>query len=204
MGVKERKERDKAEMRDMILQSAHKLFIDRGFEEVSIRNIAEAIEYSPATIYLYFKDKNEIFYALHNEAFKKFNAVMGEELATIADPFERLIGMGEMYIQFAMEHPKYYEIMFIMDAPMDCFENREEWEEGNKALGGLEQLLVACQATGRFKDQDPRVLAFSIWSYMHGMCSLSLRKRLRCYSVEDGQRIPKESFENFKMMLSKL
>ncbi len=47
MGVKERKERDRADMRDMILQSAHKLFIDRGFEEVSIRNIAEAIEYSP-------------------------------------------------------------------------------------------------------------------------------------------------------------
>lgn len=204
MGVRERKERDKAEMREMILQSAHKLFIDRGFEEVSIRNIAEAIEYSPATIYLYFKDKNEIFYALHNEAFKRFNAMMGEHLSTIPDPFDRLIGMGEGYIRFAMEHPKYYEIMFIMESPMDCEENREEWEEGNKALAALENLLITCQQAGRFQGQDPRVLAFSIWSYMHGMCSLSLRKRLRCYSVEDGQRIPRESFENFKMMLSNL
>lgn len=203
MGVKERKERDRAEMRDMILQSAHQLFIDRGFEEVSIRNIAEAIEYSPATIYLYFKDKNEIFYALHGEAFKKFNNYMAS-LATIADPFDRLIGMGEKYIQFTMDHPQYYEIMFIMDAPMDCDENRDEWEEGNKALASLENILIGCQQVGRFKDQDPKVLAFSIWSYMHGMCSLSLRKRLRCYSVEDGKRIPRESFENFKMMLSKL
>lgn len=203
MGVKERKERDRAEMRDMILQSAHKLFIDRGFEEVSIRNIAEAIEYSPATIYLYFKDKNEIFYALHGEAFKKFNAYMAE-LASIKDPFDMLIGMGEKYIQFTTDHPLYYEIMFIMDAPMDSDENRDEWEEGNKALASLENILIACQQTGRFKDQDPRVLAFSIWSYMHGMCSLSLRKRLRCYSVEDGKRIPRESFENFKLMLTKL
>jgi AcrR family transcriptional regulator len=203
MGVKERKERDRAEMREMILQSAHKLFIDRGFEEVSIRNIAEAIEYSPATIYLYFKDKNEIFYALHNEAFKKFNGVMAG-LATIADPFDRLIGMGEKYIKFAMEHSKYYEIMFIMESPMDCDENREEWEEGNRALAGLEQLLVACQQTGRFVGQDVRVLAFSIWSYMHGMCSLSLRKRLRCYTPEEGKRIPVDSFQNFKTMLSKL
>jgi len=203
MGVKERKERDKAEMREMILQSAHKLFIDRGFEEVSIRNIAEAIEYSPATIYLYFKDKNEIFYALHNEAFKRFNAVMAE-LANIPDPFDRLIGMGEKYIHFAVEHPKYYEIMFIMDSPMDCDENREEWEEGNRALAGLEQLLVGCQQMGRFKDQDSRVLAFSIWSFMHGMVSLSLRKRLRCYTPDEGTRIPREAFENFKVMLSKL
>jgi AcrR family transcriptional regulator len=204
MGVKERKERDKAEMRERILQSAHKLFIDRGFEEVSIRNIAESIEYSPATIYLYFKDKNEIFYALHNEAFKKFNDGMGASLSTISEPFERLMVMGEKYIQFAAEHPKYYEIMFIMESPMDCDENREEWEEGNRALAALENVLITCQQVGRFQGQDPRVLAFSIWSYMHGMCSLSLRKRLRCYSVEDGQRIPKESFENFKEMLSKL
>jgi len=203
MGVKERKERDKAEMREMILQSAHKLFIDRGFEEVSIRNIAEAIEYSPATIYLYFKDKNEIFYALHGEAFKKFNAYMSD-LANVADPFERLMGMGEKYIQFTMDHPQYYEIMFIMDSPMDCDENREEWEEGNKALGALEYIVSACQQVGRFKGQDPRVLAFSIWSYMHGMCSLSLRKRLRCYSVEDGKRIPRESFDTFKNMLAQL
>jgi AcrR family transcriptional regulator len=203
MGVKERKERDKAEMRDMILQSAHKLFIDRGFEEVSIRNIAEAIEYSPATIYLYFKDKNDIFFALHTEAFKKFNAYMSD-LFDIADPFERLIGMGERYIQFTNEHAKYYEIMFIMDNPMDCEENSEKWEEGKKALANLEGLIMACQQAGRFKDQDPRVLAFSIWSYMHGMCSLSLRKRLRCYSIEDGLRIPRESFTNFKLMLSKL
>jgi AcrR family transcriptional regulator len=203
MGVKERKERDRAEMRDMILQSAHQLFIDRGFEEVSIRNIAESIEYSPATIYLYFKDKNEIFYALHGEAFKKFNTYMAT-LATVPDPFDRLIAMGEKYMQFTKDHPQYYEIMFIMDAPMDCDENREEWEEGNKALASLENILVGCQQVGRFKDQDPKVLAFSIWSYMHGMCSLSLRKRLRCYSVEDGKRIPMESFETFKLMLAKL
>ncbi len=203
MGVRERKERDKAEMREMILQSAHKLFVDRGFEEVSIRNIAEAIEYSPATIYLYFKDKNEIFYALHGEAFKKFNAEMAV-LAEIADPFDRLIEMGNKYLAFTMKYPKYYEIMFITESPMDCEENREEWEEGIKALASLEGILVACQQQGRFQGQDPRVLAFSIWSYMHGMCTLSLRKRLRCYTTEDSQRIPRESFEGFKKMLASL
>jgi AcrR family transcriptional regulator len=203
MGLKERKTRDKAEMKERILESAHKLFIDRGFEEVSIRNIAEAIEYSPATIYLYFKDKNDIFFALHTEAFKKFNAYMAD-LANIADPFDRLIAMGEKYIQFTNENPQYYEIMFIMDNPMDCEENEEKWEEGKKALGAVEGLVAWCQQVGRFQGLEPKVMAFSIWSYMHGMCSLMLRKRLRCYSIEEGKRIPKESFENFKLMLSKI
>jgi AcrR family transcriptional regulator len=203
MGVKERKERDKVEMRDKILQSAHKLFLDRGFEEVSIRNIAEAIEYSPATIYLYFKDKDEIFYALHGEAFKIFNQHM-ETLATVSAPFERLIAMGEEYMRFAQEHPKYYEIMFITESPMDCEENQDKWQEGQRALQFLESILRECQSTGRFKEMDPQVLAFSIWSYMHGMCSLWLRQRVRCYPVEDRERIINQSFENFKMMLSRL
>jgi len=203
MGLKERKERDKAEMREMILESAHKLFIDRGFEEVSIRNIAEAIEYSPATIYLYFKDKNEIFFALHTEAFKKFNAYMAD-LANVADPFDRLVAMGEKYIQFTLENPQYYEIMFIMDNPMECDENLEKWEEGNKALAAVEGLIMWCQQVGRFQGLDPKVMAFSIWSYMHGMCSLRLRKRLRCYTEDEAKRIFHESFENFKVMLSRI
>lgn len=203
MGVKERKERERVEMRDKILQSAHKLFLDRGFEEVSIRNIAEAIEYSPATIYLYFKDKDEIFYALHGEAFKMFNQHMAG-LAHIADPFERLLAMGEGYLRFYEEHPKYYEIMFITESPMECEENQDKWQEGQKALGMLEGILRACQSQGRFAGMDPQVLAFSIWSYMHGLCSLKLRQRIRCYPLEDRERIAYQSFENFKQMLARL
>ncbi len=203
MGVKERKERDKVEMRERILNSAHQLFLDRGFEEVSIRNIAEAIEYSPATIYLYFKDKNEIFYALHGEAFKMFNQHMAG-LAHIAEPFERLIAMGEEYLRFFEEHPKYYEIMFLTESPMDCEENQDKWQEGQKALQFLESILRECQAQGRFEGMDPQVFAFSIWSYMHGMCSLKLRQRTRCYPEGDRDRITQQSFENFKAMLSRL
>lgn len=203
MGVKERKERDRAEMREMILTSAHRLFVDRGFEEVSIRNIAEAIEYSPATIYLYFKDKNEIFFALHTEAFKVFNEFLGPILQ-IADPFERLVAMGEKYLSFALMHPQRYEIMFIIESPMDCDENSENWAEGRRTLGFLEGLLMECQAKGRFKGHNPQSLAFMIWSQMHGMCSLELRNRTRCYPEESRLNIRNEAFESFKRILAQL
>ena len=71
MGILERKEREREDMRRLILNAARELFLEQGYEKTSIRNIADVIEYSPATIYLYYKDKNELFFALHEEAFLK-------------------------------------------------------------------------------------------------------------------------------------
>jgi AcrR family transcriptional regulator len=203
MGVKERKERDRQEMRESILQSAHQLFVDKGFDDVSIRNIAEAIEYSPATIYLYFKDKNEIFYALHGEAFKKFNEFM-MDLATVKDPFKRLIKMGEKYMEFTFKFPKYYDIMFIMQAPMDCDKNCDDWKEGESAHCQLENLVKECQQQGYFKNKEYKTLSFLIWSTMHGMCSLALRDRLKIYEESERAKMMDKSFKMFKQILSEL
>jgi AcrR family transcriptional regulator len=203
MGVKERKERDRQEMRETILNSAHQLFVDKGFEDVSIRNIAEAIEYSPATIYLYFKDKNEIFYALHGEAFKKFNEFLAP-LATIKDPFKRLIKMGEKYMEFAFHSPKYYDIMFIMQAPMDCDKNSEEWKEGESAHCQLENLVKECQGNGYFKNKEYKTLSFLIWSTMHGMCSLALRDRMKVYEESERTKMLEKSFKMYKQVLAEI
>jgi AcrR family transcriptional regulator len=203
MGVKERKERQKLEMKDLILQSAHQLFLDKGFEEVSIRNIAEAIEYSPATIYLYFKDKNEIFYALHGEAFKIFNNHVAS-IVSIQDPLERLFALGEKYIQFAFTYPKYYDIMFITESPMQCDENSEDWKEGESALKFLESIVEDCVKKGHFKKQEVKFLSFSIWSFMHGMCSLFLRDRLKVYPEDERDSMHIKSFEIFKQMLKSI
>jgi AcrR family transcriptional regulator len=203
MGVKERKERDKEAMRDMILQSAHQLFVDRGFEEVSIRNIAEAIEYSPATIYLYFKDKNDIYYAIQGEAFKIFNQYMAESAAA-QDPLNHLIKMGEQYVKFAHKYPAYYKIMFIAEAPMLCDKTTDGWQEGDKALRGLEAVVQACIEAGRFRKQPPRELAFTVWSYVHGMCSLVLTNRMKHYPDDEHQSMMETSFGIFVKMLSQL
>ena len=71
MGIAERKEKQKLEIRKLILDASIKLFMDEGFENVTIRKIADLIEYSPTTVYLYFKDKDEIFEGLHDMGFQK-------------------------------------------------------------------------------------------------------------------------------------
>ena len=101
MGIAERKEKQKAEIRLMILDAAMKLFVEEGFENVTMRRIADLIEYSPTTVYLYFKDKNEILYNLHELGFQKLG-VMNQNLADIANPITRLHKMGENYIDFGL------------------------------------------------------------------------------------------------------
>ena len=98
MGIVERKEREKEEMRRLMLDAALTLFREKGLDAVSIRNIAEMIEYSPATIYLYYKDKSEILSALQYEA----AAVKRSHLmsaALIENPWERLIEFGRRPFQ---------------------------------------------------------------------------------------------------------
>lgn len=190
-------------MRRLIVDGARHLFVENGYEKVSIRNIAEAIEYSPATIYLYFKDKNEILYAVHQQAFGKmmedFRPVM-----TIEDPFERLIEMGRRYIQFAVENPELFDIMFIVTAPMEAIEFREEmWNEGRIAFNMLVQVVQDCIRAGIFKVDDAEVASMMIWSNIHGYTALFIRKRMMMFSEERRQVLMRDAFTLFMEVLKK-
>ncbi len=121
MGISERKVRAKEELRQNIIEAAMKIFVAEGYEKTSLRNIAESIEYSPGTIYLHFKDKDELLFAVHEVAFIKFFEVMAPVLL-VPDTRERLLVMGRIYIQFAFDNPELYGLMFMDKAPMNCLQ----------------------------------------------------------------------------------
>src|SRR4030095_9800382 len=146
MTIAERKHREKEEMRSLILDAARRVFLEKGYDQASIRNIAEDIEYSPGTIYLYFKDKDEIFHALHEEGFRRMLEKM-QPLEHVTDPFERLKAMGLVYLEFAKNNKDFYDLMFIMPAPIKHEEN-EEWPMGHRTLDYLKNVLKQCQAKG--------------------------------------------------------
>lgn len=195
MGITERKEREREEMRKLILDAAQKLFLANGYDKVSIRNIADEIEYSPATIYLYYKDKNELLFALHQRGFVKMIAEF-QPLRNIADPFERLVAMGKVYIQFAIDNPELFDLMFIMTAPMDKLD-KEDWVEGDLAFGTLVQVVQECMDAGIFQPHDVRATAMMIWSGIHGYTALFLRKRLGMFPECDRQMVMDEAFDLF-------
>src|SRR6476646_100799 len=117
MGIKERQERDREAVRRSILDAARDLFVSEGYRNVSIRKIAEKIEYSPAAIYGYFPSKDDIFYALAEEGFHLLHvadggAALNERLAAL-EPIERVRQIFWGLYEFSRRHPQYFELMFV-------------------------------------------------------------------------------------------
>lgn len=181
MGIQERKIRHKEDLRKRILEAAKKLFVTAGYEATSIRKIAKEIEFSPTTIYLYYKDKSDIIYALHQEGFQMLRQHF-QPLMQVESPFERLKALGRCYINFAFTHPDFYDVMFMMKDPMqylktNCVE--ATWEEGERVFDFLVQTVQECQRVGYFKTLDPMHVATEAWASVHGMCALYISGHLK-------------------------
>ena len=202
MTIAARKQREKEDMRSLILDAARKIFLEKGYYQASMRNIAEEIEYSAGTIYLYFKDKDEIFHALHEEGFRRMLEKM-QPLEHVTDPFERLKAMGLVYLEFAKNNKDFYDLMFIMQAPIK-HEDKEGWQMGHSTLEYLKSVLIQCQANGHFKNQDIEYLSFTIWSTMHGMCALYCRDRCKAYPDIEPLDLMKNGYKSFLAMLENL
>ncbi len=201
MGIVERKERDKQEMRLKILETAQQIFIEEGFEKASIRAIADRIEYSPATIYLYFKDKNELFFAVHELGFEKLLLEMTVAIEGITDPVEELRQRGFAYMKFAFENPEMYDLMFIQNAPMDSIKNLASWTCGYECLGLLFQTIQRCIVAKRIKITDLNIGAMSVWSFMHGLVSLKIRNRFDKFEGVDVNQLITGSVEQMIQLL---
>ncbi|HNR86201.1 MAG TPA: TetR/AcrR family transcriptional regulator [Taishania sp.] len=187
MTPQERKKGKKEDVRKLILDAAKKLFIEQGYEATSMRNIATEINYSPTTIYLYYKDKGDIIYALHQEGFTILKMLF-MPLATVEAPFERLKALGRTYLNFAKEYPEYYEVMFMMKEPMDHLDktaNEELWEGGKEMFGFIISTIVECQEKGFFSKDNPHYIALQAWAMVHGLCSLYLTTRIHKIGMEN-------------------
>lgn len=205
MSTKDRKAREKEELKSLILKNAQKLFVEKGIEQTTIRNIADSIEYSVGTVYLYFKDKNAILHALHTQGFTQ----MGKEfsvLHNVIHPMERLKAMGKVYINFALNNPDMYELMFTMKAPMQYLNDidNEEWQEGKGTFLALKETIKDCLNQGYFKNHDLEPLSFMIWSVVHGMCSLYISNRIEGVHLQEPQTIVERAYQEFLKMLDKL
>ncbi len=205
MTVKERKAREKAELRDLILQGAKKLFVEKGVEQTTIRSIANAIDYSIGTVYVYFKDKDAILHALHTQGFSELGGRF-RVLGSVPDPMQRLIAMGRIYIDFAKENPDMYELMFNLRAPIDFLTamHQEQWNEGKATFEALRGTVKSCLDAGRFAGHQVEPLSFMIWSTVHGMCSLWVAGRSGGVDLNEPETIVERAFDEFVALLYKV
>ncbi|MCC9064876.1 TetR/AcrR family transcriptional regulator [Flavobacterium piscisymbiosum] len=205
MSTAERKAREKEALKMLILKGAKKLFLERGIEQTTIRNIADEIDYSVGTVYVYFKDKNAILHDLHSIGFQELGGYF-TELFAIKDPMERLRKMGFTYLKFAMENSEMYDLMFIVKAPMEFIESteKEAWNEGADTFGALKKTVEECMNEGHFEGHSLEALSFMIWSLVHGMCCLEIRQRTKGVKFSNPDTILSEGYNEYLKIIKKL
>ncbi|MBU0507588.1 TetR/AcrR family transcriptional regulator [bacterium] len=181
-------------MRSRILEAAKTLFVAEGYPSVSIRRIAEAIEYSPSTIYGYFKDKDDILFALHNVAFQDlFRRQLPN--AQITSPVDRLLAFLSTYLEFALDNREYYDLMFIQYAPVSRIKEKAEWRYGRRSFDMLRDTVRACQDSGYLRGTDPDAAALGLWSFVHGVASLIIRHRIPMLPPERREDLARQAME---------
>ena len=179
MGPRERREREREEIRGRILDTARELFATEGYDAVTMRRIAERIEYSPTAIYFHFKDKETLIRELCDADFyalaQQFRAAQ-----KIQDPIERLRRVGHAYIQFGVEYPNHYRLMFMTPHPT-MKSDESALSRGNPeedAYAFVKGIVAEAIAAGRFKSeyQDVELVAQTVWAGVHGVISLQIAK----------------------------
>jgi AcrR family transcriptional regulator len=173
MGVRDRKAREKKELRQEILNAARSLFVERGYDNVSMRKIAEKVEYSPATIYLYFRDKEDLFDTLCAGMFER----LVHRLTTHPSRGPGLEGMRaalRAYIDFGLDHPQDYCVTFLVED--------REWhnvdkpcrrrEAGCRAFSCLQELVRLNAQAGVIRVNNVEATAQMLWASIHGLTSL--------------------------------
>ncbi len=177
MGPSERREREKQEVRRRILDAARELFAAHGYEAVTMRKIAEKIEYSPTAIYLHFKDKEELIQELCENDFYTFSLRFAEVNA-IEDLDERIRAAGLAYVSFALEHPNQYRLMFMTPHPVEPGEKamRRRGNPREDAYAYLRELIQQAMDLGRIRKdvKDAELVAQTVWAALHGVISLEI------------------------------
>ena len=176
MGTTDRRERHRASLRREILDAASRLFAEEGYQRVTMRRVAERIDYSPTTIYLYFRDKNELLTTVCEETFAQLAAKLERLKNSASSPLALLREGLRTYVEFGLAHPNQYIVTFASPNPGQI---RPEFETsaGGRALGILRQGVRACAETGDIHTASVEATAQALWAAVHGITSLFITEK---------------------------
>lgn len=200
------KSNEREDIRNLVLEKAKALFVSEGYNNITIRKIAKAIGYTPATIYLYFSSKNEILFELHNEGFKllyQYKMRVNDHEEPL-DALEKLCVGGRLYIDFALDNPDYYELMFNMPEPHNYMAQNQENQPVDYAMRAytyLRESIQECKSEGYFAEVTTDTATFTFWSLVHGIVSLIIRKRVP-YPQAPTHQLAQEAIDFVKELIA--
>jgi len=187
-----------ANVRAAILDAARSLYFAHGADGVSARKIASAVGVSATTIYIYYRNIDDLLHHLRMEGFAVLTQYLQD--ATGGSALERILEMGRAYFRFGMEHSNYYEVMFFhrfRELPKADMIQREVY-----ALTLLRDVVKSGIENGEIRgDVDLMVLTNGLWAEIHGITSLAVSGRLWQTAAGQHERVLDAIFEGMTRWL---
>jgi AcrR family transcriptional regulator len=176
MGIKERRDRERQELKQSILVAAREIAAQDGWQAVTIRKVADRIEYSPPTIYEHFESKEAILQELIHEGFQALFDGLYPALTSPGDPEARLLRMAGAYWEFAWKHPELYQVMHGLDGVPFCSEGTQANAEQTSCV--LEELLQSLAPAAMSSVGNRQEAVDVIWGTLHGLISLTMAQHI--------------------------
>ena len=173
----ERRQRERVQTRQKILDAARRMFVQRGYEATTMRAIAAKIGYTPTAIYHHFEDKEALVAELSTLDFRAFAQAL-QDIGAVADPVERLRRTGRAYVAFGVANPMHYRFLFMTRRPKESPNRTAQRDPGEDAYGFLRQTCADAIAAGRLRPEftDADEVAQIAWGAMHGLVALHIAK----------------------------
>lgn len=174
-GSQRRREQQRSDVRQAILDAAAALFAEAGYDGVSLRAVAERIGYTATTIYLHFADKDDLLFTVADDGFTRFGAALAAA-AEPPDPLARIHALGRAYIDFGLANPAYYALMFV-DRPdflLGC--RAGESQPRIAALDIVRQAVQQGIDTGAIRSGGAEVYAAALWASVHGVVAMAIAR----------------------------
>ena len=172
MGVKERRTREKEQLRRQILSAARELFVNEGYESISMRKIANKIEYSPTTIYLYFEDKADLLDSVCKETLLDLLNTLERLKEDTSDPVEALRKSGRAYVEFGLKYPQDYKLTFVIRPQFQKGLGLQQGSVGERVFNYLRAMVSECIRRKAFRRVDVETTGQALWSAVHGVTLL--------------------------------
>ena len=172
MGIKQRRERERQATQQAILQAALEIASEEGWESVTIRRLAERIEYSPSAIYKYFADKEAISLTLLRQGFQQQLAALKHISAQVQSPPARLLQIAAAYWDFAWRSPTLYQLMFDLQGTL------HEVEEAKAVFLAVRTAIEEWSKAQGIRIADLDAAVDILWATMHGLVALTMTQHI--------------------------
>ena len=175
MGIAERKEREKLQRRRDIIDAAEKVFFSRGFESATMDEIAEKAELSKGTLYLYFKSKEDLQFAIFMRGSDILMKMMNDNLSTGSTGYQRLLGLADSFIRFSRESRNYFNLfMYYESSRMEALnidqDQLQVYLKEDSPLALVTHEVIRGMQDGSLRnDLSTEVFSATLWSQMLGV-----------------------------------